>query len=165
LIANYFWFKGTMFGDIDLGGDPSWGYAGVFATGLFVYFTRHFAHHAVYQSYISEDGRRIGFQVHNLFGDPGRKFEVSVGNARFLDEKLTKESVLQGEQKKSILMNSSLVPLRVEGIKGNILVDREGMHQNQGKLATLLSEPQKAQVVSKDNREEWRKMISKNKRR
>ncbi|RYY83652.1 hypothetical protein EON63_10780 [archaeon] len=66
-----------MFGDIDLGGDPSWSYLGLAATGLFVYFTRHFAHQTVYQSYLSADGKRMGFQVHNLFGSPG-EFRVWV---------------------------------------------------------------------------------------
>lgn len=75
LITNYIFFQGTMFGDIDLGGDPSWGYLGLAATGLFVYFTRHFAHHTVYQSYATLDGRRVGFQVHNLFGNPGESME------------------------------------------------------------------------------------------
>ncbi len=149
-----------MFGDIDLGGDPSWGYAGLLATGLFVYFTRHFAHQTVYQAYLSADHRRLGFQMHNLFGNPGRKIEVSVGNAKFLDAQMNKDKLFgkaQPGRAKNWLLNSSLLPLRVEGIKGNVLVDQQGMLQHDCKLLTLLSEPGKAQVDKKEIRDEWRK--------
>lgn len=140
-----------------------WGYFGVAATGLIVYFTRHFAHHVVYQSYLTGDGKRVGFQVHNILGNPGRKFEVSIGNAKFLSPNT---ALVENAGNKSFiknLFNSSLIPLRVEGVQGNVLVDKEGLAQEPAiKLIEILSKGQAAQVEPKVQRTDyWKKGSSK----
>ncbi len=149
---------------IDLAGtDPLWGYFGVAATGLIVYFTRHFAHHVVYQSYISSDGKRIGFQVHNIFGNPGRKFEVSIGKAKFLSPNTSLVDTSGNKTFVKNLFNSSFVPLRVEGITGNVLVDKEGLAQSPAeKLIEILKQGENVQVDSKEQRiSHWKKGNSK----
>jgi hypothetical protein len=153
---------------IDLAGtNPMWGYFGIAATGLIVYFTRHFAHHVVYQSYLTPDKKRIGFQVHNILGNPGRKFEVSVGKAKFLSPNTALVDNAANKSFVKNLFNSSLIPLRVEGIEGNVLVDREGLAQEPAvKLIEILSKGQESQVESKEQRlEHWKRGNSKAQKR
>lgn len=141
-----------MYGDINLGGDPTWGYYGLAATAAFLYCSRRFAHQTVYQAYLSADKRRLGFQMHNVFGEPGRKIEVSLGKARFTDPKMTAERVLSEEGMKSYIGNSSLVPVQVEGISGNVLLDKDGLKQHNQKLMHLLLDPNGARLDSKEAR-------------
>ncbi|RYY83650.1 hypothetical protein EON63_10770 [archaeon] len=56
---------------------------------------------------------------------------------------------------------SSLVPLRVEGIKSNVLLDYGGLAQREGKLAELLCGPDKVQLMGKEDRLEWRRSFHK----
>ena len=63
-------------------GDPIWSYVGGVATLCMFYAGRKYSHHSVYRSYETADGKRLGFQMLNMFGNPGRKVEVSIGNAR-----------------------------------------------------------------------------------
>ena len=53
--------------------------------------------------YETKDGSRIGFQMYNMMGAPGRKIEVDVGNARLAN-------TLQYN-----LASDSYIPLRLEG--------------------------------------------------
>jgi hypothetical protein len=59
-----------------------WSYFGGVATICMFYVGRKYAHHSVHQAYESADGKRLGFQMLNMFGSPCRKVEVSIGNAR-----------------------------------------------------------------------------------
>ena len=53
--------------------------------------------------YETPDGSRIGFQMYNMMGAPGRKIEVDVGNARLAN-------TVQYN-----LASDSYIPLRLEG--------------------------------------------------
>ena len=53
--------------------------------------------------YETPDGRRLGFQMHNMMGFPGKKVEANIGNVRLAN------TVSYN------LGSDSFVPLRVEG--------------------------------------------------
>lgn len=171
IISNHYFFAGKIVQGIDLAAtNPTWGYVGVAATGLIIYFTRHFAHNVVYQAYITGDQKRVGFQVHNLFGNPGRKFEVQVGNAKFLSDvqMLELQQDTNPAPLRKSLFNSSLIPLRVEGVEGNVLIDREGMirgTESTEKLIEVLSKGANAVVDSKQERLQYMKQASKQTKR
>ena len=62
------------------------------------------------------------------------------------------------------LFNSSLIPLRVEGIEGNVLIDREAMirgTEGTEKLIETLSKGANAVVDSKEERLQYLKQASK----
>jgi hypothetical protein len=80
------------------------------------YVTKQYSHHAVSSCYETVDGERLGFQMHNIFGQPGRKIEVRVGNASMLDPSNSKKTTL----------GSSYIPLRVKGVDRNVLIDESG---------------------------------------
>lgn len=161
-VAMHNLFKDTVVQGVDLsGGDPFFSYLGLLATGLFVFFTRSYAHHAVYQCYESADQHRIGFQVHTILGFPGRKFEVAKGSARFVDAKNVthlgsyflphSEGELMArkhaEHKQSgktslvkrLFFNSSNVTVAVDGLDGNLLLDAHGNYLDAEQLCKLLT--------------------------
>ena len=164
IISNHCFVAGKVVEGIDLAGtDPPWGYFVVAATGLIIYFTRHFAHNVVYQSYLTPDQKRIGFQVHNLFGNPGRKFEVQVGKAKFLSDVQMREfqsNTSPAQPLQRSLFNSSLIALRVDGIEGNVLIDREVLIRGTEpaeKLIEVLCKGANAVVDSKEERLQYMK--------
>lgn len=156
-IFNYFLFKGQMFQGIDLGGDPFWGFFGTAMTGLFLYFTRHFAHNSVYQCYLTADGARLGFQVHNMFGLPGRKFEVPMKMVKLMDKTFNKSQIYE-EKRTSFIFNTSLTPVKVEGINGNLLLDQVGLREHSAKLVDILMDPAAfTEGNTKEKRLDWKK--------
>lgn len=167
-------YKDMVVQGINIAGDPMWGSFGAFATGFFLYFSRTFAHHSVFQCYETADHKRIGFQMHTMFGKPGRKFEVSVGNARFIsrDNGMTRSAEEEEAQKSGggavfrKIMSSSLVPVVINGFKGNALFDADGKFYDKDRLVKLLTEPQTLKVAEpKDSRQDWRKQAVKNNRK
>lgn len=141
-------------------GSPTWGYLGAVATGFIVYFGREYAHHCVYRGYESADGKRLGFQMYTVLGYPGRKIEVSIGKAKILSPakvvQLLEEKrnlISNGEEvedipKKGIVgfleslsSQSSTVPVRVEGIEGNLLIDHHAEYSNDFQLLDMLLLP------------------------
>lgn len=162
-------YKGIVVDGINLAGDPTWGYVGMFATGFLLFFSRSFAHHSCYRCYESADRKRIGFQVHTMLGNPGRKFEVAIGNARFASNKkytALGSNVIGAELGKggflSSVMRTSMVPIRVEGIAGNILLDQYGTFNNDKRLIQLVERGSPTatldkEVDSKDQRTALRK--------
>lgn len=72
-------------------------------TVLVFYCNREYASHAAHQVYETSDGRRIGFQMYNMMGFPGKKIEANVGNVRLANTVSWN------------LGSDSFVPLRVEG--------------------------------------------------
>ena len=115
-LATCAYYKDVIIQGVNLGGDPRWGFAGAFGTGLMFYVTKQYSHHAVSSCYETADGERLGFQMHNIFGQPGRKIEVRVGNASMLDPTNSKKTTL----------GSSYIPLRVKGVDRNVLIDESG---------------------------------------
>lgn len=125
-VSSYY-YQGVVVEGIEMGGDPRWGMAGAFGTGLMFYFTREFAHHAARKAYETRDGKRIGFIMHNVMGGIGKKVEVSVGNARVI-------------RKDGSAFGASLLPVRVKGLGKNVLVDSKGKFYWSRRLFELLKE-------------------------
>ena len=116
-----------------------------------------------------------------MLGYPGRKFEISLGKARAInpqqvlsilehkdsDTNATNETV--SPQKKSptgallmkITSNSSTIPIKVEGIKNNILIDKTGLFFNDFELIRLIVPPygkaEGSENIDKLNRIQWKK--------
>ena len=166
-------YKDMVVQGINLAGDPMWGSFGAFATGFFLYFARTFAHHSIFQCYETADHKRIGFQMHTMFGKPGRKFEVSIGNARFIARNNAMTRTTEEEEAMkgrgaifSKILSTSLVPVVVNGFQGNALFDAEGKFYDKDRLVTLLLEPQAVKKAEpKDVRQDWRKQALQNNRR
>lgn len=72
-------------------------------TALVFYCNREYASHSAHMVYETPDGRRLGFQMHNLMGFPGKKIEANIGNVRLAN------TVSYN------LGSDSFVPLRIEG--------------------------------------------------
>jgi len=123
---------------IEIGGSLGWGMVGAFGTGAILFFSREYAHHAVSRSYLSDDGKRIGFQVYTVLGYPGRKYEVPIGNARLM--------------RTQSLFFSSVTPVSVEGMGKNLLLDPRGAFYEDGKLLQLLSMTKEDTLVTKEQR-------------
>ena len=121
-LATCAYYKDVVMHGVNLGGDPRWGFAGAFGTGLMFYVTQQYSHHAVSKCYETADGERLGFQMHNVFGQPGRKIECRLGNASMLDPTNSKKTTL----------GSSYIPLRVKGVDRNILIDETGSYFVEG---------------------------------
>ena len=135
-----------------------WGYVGAAGTVAIFYATREYSNHAAYYVYETADGKRIGMQMHTMLGFPGRKIEASIGNVRLANTLLATGG-------------SSYVPLRVEGVDKNVLIDRDGTYYANGRLHELLkiggpggnrggsasesSSRVSAPVDSKEKRVEW----------
>lgn len=190
IIFNSYFYKGIVVQGIDLAGDPTWGYIGCAGTGALMYFTKYFSGSAVLKSYISADGKRIGFQVHDLVGRPGKKYEVAKGNAKFArasqDKELREEMVYsdshlnfdekeKGNKDKATaalskpvtkVFDTSLIPVRLQGLEGrNLLIDKSALHQHDGKLLSLLLSAEEVKIQSKEDCNRWRKNVIQSKKR
>jgi len=126
LFASWY-YQDVVVQGIQLGGDPRWGYVGAFTGGLVFYSTKWLAHSSVYRAYLTEDNLRVGFQLYNIFGKPGRKIECLVSNIRWKDNK------------EHTSLGSSYTPIRVKGIEHNILIDKAGEHFHNRKLIEILN--------------------------
>ena len=124
-MSTCYLYKDVVHHGIAFGGDPSWGYIGIAGTVIIFYCTREYSQHAAYYAYETADGKRLGFQLHTMLGFPGRKIEASIGNVRLANTM-------------SSSMGSSFVPLRVEGVGKNVLIDRDCTYYANGRLMELL---------------------------
>lgn len=131
---------------------PWFGVVGAGATVLILYTTRQYARNCVFEAYESADGQRIGFVAHNILGNPGRKFEVPIGNARVSEAKVSS-------------FTSNLMALRVDGIKYNILMDKDGEFFHGDRLQELLKAEKRNLTDSKEHRLAWRKKITSGKQK
>lgn len=129
-------------------GDPTFGYVGTAASFGLAYFTKYFANHVVYSAYLTKDQKRIGFQVHNMFGSPGKIMEVDVGNAKF-------NTLLDGKEQQNKLLSSSYYPIKVKGLDSLLLVEKEGFSDKSSTVVKTLSSKDFAPVESKESRKEW----------
>ena len=147
-------YKDVVVEGIALAGDPYLGAFGTFSTAFFLFFTKQYANHSAYICYESKDHKRIGFQMHTMFGKPGRKFEAPLGNARFVDNtnSITKadeqDHAARKAKKEASVFNkviaNSTVPVIVDGFKGNVLIDSDGTFYDKARLCELLSKPANA---------------------
>ena len=126
--------------EITMAGDPMWGYVGVLGTGMILYSTYMFATHAVNRAYLTNDKQRIGFQIHNVWGNPGRIMEVKLGLATMI--------TMPG----LISKNSSYIPVKIEGKSKNVILDEAGTFEHDRELLKLLEESKESLIQSKEER-------------
>jgi hypothetical protein len=91
-------------------------------------FTFKFAHNTPCVVYESADEKRIGFQIHTILGFPGRKLEISKEKVRITPKK----------SRNWFLASSSYIPIHVEGINGNMLIDNTGYYYDNCRLFKLI---------------------------
>ncbi len=106
---------------------------------------------------MSEDKKRIGFQVHNILGLPGNKYEVALGKAHFLNPLDLKSDGRKG------LMASAYAPVKVDGINRNLLFDKDGFLDMKSPAIAALSGSQTV-VESKQSTLEWKKNLKNRKK-
>ena len=117
--------QGVIRHGIEMGGDPLWGIVGGIGTGLMLYSTRTYANHSIYKAYETLDKERLGIQMYNMFGNPGRKIEFSHRSIRKVD--------IKGGN----YFGTSTVPVRVTGMNYNILIDTTGKFYENKKLLDI----------------------------
>jgi hypothetical protein len=150
-----------------------WGTFGTFATAFMLYFTKTYANNTVFQCYETADHQRVGFQMHTILGKPGRKFEVGLGSAKFLQSvnNITRSDADRAaEMSKGGLYNkvmrTSFVPSTVKGFDGNVLLDSEGKFYDKERLVALFTAPQELQKAeSKETRADWKKQAFNHRKR
>ena len=146
--ASAYYYQGVVIGGIDLGGDVRWGAVGAFATGLMFYATKVFKDNACMLAYLTPgangEGDRIGFQMHDFFGGPGRRVEASVGNVRLLTD---------SKENSAVRFGSTFIPLRVKGMGKNVLIDEKGQFFHDNAFRNILAEqgPLSADEVAADD--------------
>ena len=146
-MSTCYLYKDVVHHGIAFGGDPSWGYIGMAGTVIIFYCTREYSQHAAYYAYETADGKRLGFQLHTMLGFPGRKIEASIGNVRLAN------TMSSG-------MGSSFIPLRVEGVGKNVLIDRDCTYYANGRLMELLKVGNSSRGGVRSNDGEGKTMIS-----
>lgn len=124
-LVNAYQYSEVVIGGIEMGGDPMWGYLGLGISAFIAATTREFARHAVYRAYVSADGFRVGFQMHNPFGSLGRKIEAKPTN------------ITIGQVSKA---RGNLLPLLVQGIETNILLDLKGNFFGKNVLQDIITD-------------------------
>lgn len=136
--ASAYYYQGVEVQGIELGGDVRWGALGAFCTGLMFYATSVFKNNACMMAYIvaakegSPEPERIGFQMHNFIGGPGRRIECNIGNVRQLD----------ASKKDAMRFGSSFMPIRVKGVSKNVLIDEKGDFFYNGRFYDILKKNQ-----------------------
>jgi hypothetical protein len=144
--VHYFVYKDVVIEGIALKGDPVWGAIGMVASVGLLWVTRRYAHQTAFQVYETADGKRLGFQMHDMVGRPGRRVEVSVGNVHFLNKTndITRSEAEQeaAEAKAGVfnkIAGTSHVPIFVKGMGGNVLIDSEGKFYDKERLVALFN--------------------------
>lgn len=146
-------------GDLDIGGNQYLATLTLCSSGILYYFTRKFAKQCVFRSYITEDKKRIGFQVHTMLGNLGEKFEVDIGNATFLSDH--SKDTFNEEEKKNIFTKftgSSFLPFRVKGLDKNFILSKTGTYFKDKVIYDYLArENQLSGISTREKRIQWRK--------
>ena len=109
-----------------MGGDVRWPIVGAFGTAIMIACTRMYSRNCIRSAYLTEDGKRLGFQVHTIFGVAGPKVEASISNC-----------ILASDEQQKIVMRQ-LIPVQLEGLTRNLLLDGDGIYYDGGKLIKLL---------------------------
>ena len=138
---------------------------------LVFYCNREYASHAAHLVYETADGRRIGFQMHNMMGFPGKKIEANVGNVRLANTvswNLGSDSFVPLRVEGNYAANDSfeniirvcirlsynpLTPTVVHhlvvGVSNNVLLDKDGLYYADGRLKFLLEAGGNGKIGSK----------------
>ena len=143
-LADYYAYKDVLLEGNSVVASPMFGVVGGFMTAVIAYTTREYARNAVCLCYETADGKRLGFQTHNMFGNPGRKLETPIGNAKIANLKVSS-------------FTSSLIALKLEGMKYNLLLDKDANYMNEERLMEILAAERTDIIDSKENRIAWRK--------
>ena len=106
-------------------------------SGTLLYLTSLYGKYSVYKCFETSDGKRLGLQVHTVFGYPGRIYEFPVGNAVIVPSKTV-----------------GTVSLKVEGFKNNFVFTNEAEFYKNSRLLELLSK-ERGDVL-KEERTTWR---------
>ncbi len=153
-MLNNYLFEGVVQHGIALSGNPVWGYAGAFASGLILYMSRRYAHHTVHRAYITGDGKRLGFQGYNMLGSPGRKIEVAVGKAQFF----TKHDKGELSSVQSGIFSRNSMPVKIEGLEHHLILDKEGIFHENAVIFDMLADHEKiVSEKSKSERLAWKR--------
>lgn len=154
IAADYFYKAPTIDGATFLS-NPWWGYMGGIASAGIFYVTKKFSQNSVYKAYLSADGERLGFQMHTIIGSPGRKVEFALGNAKLL-QKVSKADMDKPGQ--SGFLSTTALPVSVEGLEFNALLDKKGTYYENAMILDLLTAPDELKnVASKQDRLAWKK--------
>ena len=147
-MVDYFLYKDIVTeGGTSLVTSPWFGAAGAVGTVAILFVTRMYSRNAVYKIWESADRQRLGFQMHNMLGNPGRKIEVPVGNARFSNLKVSS-------------FTKEMVVLKIDGVANNCVVDKDGEFHDPERLRALLQAEKTQLTDSKEHRISWKKAAS-----
>lgn len=124
--ANCIIYKDVVIDGIAMGGDLRWPAFGALGTGLVFFLTNTYSRHAVRHAYESKDGMRVGFQMYTMFGQPGHKIEVLKKNAYF------------NTTKGGAGLSNTVIPLRVEGVSKNVLINSDGIFYDNASFLDML---------------------------
>ena len=98
---------------------------GVAATGLVLFATTLYAHRSVKIAYENRTTKRLGFQMHNVFGFPGKVIEIKPSNVSIIPSKRV----------------TSKVAIKVNGLSHPIVLARDGEYYDKGRLADIFNTP------------------------
>lgn len=107
-------------------------------SGIFLYFGHVYSKYCVYRCYENTENRTFRFQVHTFFGNPGKSYEVPIGNAKIID-----------------IRQSDAVGVRVEGLGKNLVFADAKAFQSNERLAELFNTS--SADVTKAKSAAWRK--------
>lgn len=127
-LTNYYLYHGVVVQGIEMGGDVKWPILGMCGTAVMFFSTRLYSRNCVRQAYLSADGRRLGFQLHTIFAVAGPKVEAAVHNTS-----------LVGREQQQLLMKQ-VVPVKLEGMSRNLLLDGDGIFYDNGALLRMLED-------------------------
>lgn len=123
---------------------PWFGAAGAVGTVAILFISRMYSRNAISQVWESADGQRIGFRMHNMLGNPGRRIEVPIGNAKFSNLKIS-------------TFTKDMVALKIEGVPNNCLIDKGGDFRDTDRLRALLQAEKINLADEKEQRKLWKK--------
>jgi hypothetical protein len=117
---------------------------------LIAWLVKYFANQAVAKISITNDKKFVFLQTHTILGLPGSKYQVPVGNVTFVVP--FKEALEESKKKK--FFSSAYLPMKIEGLKGNYLVEADGFKDTTTPLMLLLEKNamDKSDIHSKENR-------------
>jgi len=132
---------------LSFGNEGLWAHVGLVGTGALFFLTWDYARHAVHSAYLSADNNKLSFVMHNMIGSPGRVLVANVNEVH----KLTPMNIFA----------SNLLPVRIQSMNKNIVLDPNGKYYEEDKLLLKLLDQGKNvsanNVVSKEQRVNWQK--------
>lgn len=144
-MVDWFIYKDAVTdGGTSLVTSPWFGAAGAVGTVAILFVTRMYSRNAISEIWESADGQRLGFRMHDMFGNPGRRFEVPIGNARFSNIKIS-------------AFTKDMVALRIDGVPNNCVIDKDGNFPDPDRLRTLLQAEKLSVIDSKEHRMAWKR--------